>query len=85
MLFRNCTAGTIVALAPAGDSLVASLQASLTGLGYTTQLFPQDSDLQSYVQDRNYIFNPKVCFGIVVDSSSGTYQYKLRFNITTVE
>jgi hypothetical protein len=30
----------------------------------------------------NYPNTPQICFGIVVDSSSGTYQYKLRFNIT---
>jgi hypothetical protein len=69
-------------LAPQTDPLITRLYTSITSLGYTPQYFTTESDLESYVRSSNYPNNPQMCFGIVVDSSTGTYQYKLRFNMT---
>lgn len=55
----------------------------ITNLGKTPKLFAAESDLDIYVRDANYqTFAQKICFGITVQSSSGNYQYKLRFNMS---
>jgi hypothetical protein len=57
----------------------------LTALGYTTNLFASDSDIdalarnQLYGLDPNY---PRICFGLTVQSESPNYVYKLKYNIS---
>jgi hypothetical protein len=75
---------SVVGLAPSSDVLAASLYTQLTTGGYTVKNFTSESSLESYVRDLNYASNPQICFAIVIDSSTGNYQYKLRFNISVV-
>lgn len=53
-------------------------------MGYTTLNFTDEATLESYVRSSDYSKQTQVCFAIVVDSSTvgGSYQYKLRFNIS---
>lgn len=76
----------MVALSPTTDPLISQLQTMLTNLGYTSKPFNSESELDAYVRNADYqTFTQKICFGINVQSSSGTYQYSLRFNMSQNE
>ena len=77
--------GSSVGLAPASDPVVTKLNTLISGYGiYNIKLFNTESDLESYVRDQSYSTNSQICFAITVQgSSSNSYQYKLRFNVST--
>ncbi len=55
----------------------------ITSLGYRALNFSSEGDLESYIRNTNYQNTSLICFGITVQSStSGNYQYKLRFNMS---
>ena len=72
-------------LVPTGNALVTRIDALVTGLGYTTISYASESALEEHIRSEGYSTTAdKICFAVVVDSSSGgNYDYKLRFNITT--
>ena len=72
-----------VALAPSGNNIITELESQLTGLGFTTETFDSNSDIQAEVEDLDYGKSRKYfCFGIVFENEGPDYKYKLRFNIT---
>ena len=73
----------MVGLVPSGDTLVTKLNTLLTGLGFTTQQYANEADFDAYIRSTTYESGTKICFGITsLSSTGGTYQYKLRFNIS---
>jgi hypothetical protein len=64
---KNCTAGTIVGLAPTGNPFVSTLNTKLTALGYTTELFASDTAINDRVRSDGYGSDyGKFCFGISI-------------------
>jgi hypothetical protein len=80
---KNCSSGTIVGLAPSGNLFMATLNSKLTALGYITEQFASDADINSRVRSSGYgVQNGKFCFAITISQATegGAYVYKLRFN-----
>ena len=70
---------------PTGNNLVSRIDTLVTALGYSTITYASESALDEHIRSEGYsTTTDKICFAVVVDSSSGSnYNYKLRFNITT--
>ena len=77
--------GSKVGLAPQANTFLNTYVAPLiTTAGLTPQYFTAESDMENYVRDQSYSTATQICFALVVDSSSSSYQYKLRFNVTQI-
>ena len=75
----------MVALSNPSDPITLYLNQSLAQLGYITRLFNSNEDIDRIVRSSSYGKNPSnpyICFAISIDSSEGTYRYRLRYNIS---
>lgn len=83
MLVRKCPLGSKIGLAPQANTMITTYVAPLLATaGLTPLYFAAETDLENYVRDQSYSTQSKICFALVVDSSSSSYQYKLRFNVS---
>lgn len=81
---KLCPPGTVVGVAPSsGIPFVATMNSQLNTLGYTTELFATDNDINTRVRSPGYgVQFPRFCFAISINQATlgGGYEYKLRFN-----
>ena len=64
--------------------MVVKLNTLLTNVGYTPMIFSSQTAFEDYIRATDYSSNTQICFGITVQSSSsGSYLYSLRFEMTT--